>query len=111
MNSGAAVMNNVLPLAKRTAYRIAVISALGAAASGCIIEDDNHYTGGPPVYGASDTVSCYTPVQSGAAGSIDPSMVIDPTTVLGSMGGAGAFIEYAPGGHWRIWTSCDTASS
>lgn len=102
-------MNNVLPLATRPAYRIAVIAALCAVASGCVIEDDSHYVGGPSVYGASDTVSCYTPVQSAAAGTIDPSMVIDPSTVLGPMGGAGAFIEYAPGGHWRIWTACDTA--
>ncbi len=67
----------------------AVLGMLGA--SGCFVEgghDDGHVV--------RDT-AYYTAISS------DETL----STELGS--GAGLFVEYARGGVWRLWTSCDTA--
>jgi hypothetical protein len=54
-------------------------------AGGCIVVHDDHDS------------TTYTTIDAGH----------ELTAVLGE--GAGVFVEYQLGGHWRVWTSCDTA--
>jgi hypothetical protein len=64
---------------------------LGAASSGCFIITDN---GGDPA----------PPVDPAGEESIDPGAGMTPTPGLG----AGLFIEYASGGDWTLFVTCDT---
>lgn len=74
-----------------TPLRITVL-ALALACGACIIVDDDFH--GDPALHADDAV--YVTIDA------DHSL----TTDLGY--GAGLFVEYYRGGHWTLWTSCDT---
>jgi hypothetical protein len=74
--------------------------AAAAFASGCVVhvDDDGHHhddDGGPP------------PASDPYFATVDRNEVL--STDLGE--GAGLFVEYAEGGRWTLWTSCDTALS
>jgi hypothetical protein len=69
---------------------LAACVGLGSATSGCFVEDN-----GPPVDG------------SPAEMSIDTGATLDVTPG----DGAGMFVEYGGGGHWNVFTACDTAIS
>lgn len=91
----------------RPAAMLAALT-LGGALAGCVIvdrdHDDDHWDddGGyvpPPGNGGQDE----DPMKVG----IDTGSAVD--AVPGE--GVGLFVEYAEGGLWRIWASCDTAYS
>jgi hypothetical protein len=65
----------------RYLFLLLTIAMVGA---GCIVVHDDH------------DVVAHTTIDAG----------IELQTQLGE--GAGVFVEYQSGGHWRIWTSCDT---
>lgn len=78
---------------------IAATLAIGLGAPACVIvdDDDGHY---------DDDHHHYDDGYVGGAvyTTIDADHVLD--TDLGE--GAGLFVEYAVGGRWTLWTSCDT---
>jgi hypothetical protein len=80
--------------------------AFGAAGllAGCFVEgSSSHTTTSPP----PDTTPPHVL-------DTDPkTVVIDPDKALQQDpgDGAGVFVEYATGGHWHVWTSCDTNHS
>ena len=81
--------------------RVLALCAGIAALSGCIIVDDNNDYDRPPV----DTDN---------PPPLDPMLVnIDSDVSLDSTpgDGVGVFVEYYAGGHYRIWTTCDTSFS
>jgi hypothetical protein len=71
-----------------------LLTLMGLGASGCIIVDDSRNHDG------TVTVDQSTPVYV----HIDADQVLH--TDLGQ--GVGLFVEYATGGGWHLWTSCDT---
>lgn len=81
--------------------------AFGAASllTGCIIESSSGSgSGGNP------------PPDSNPAHVLDPNprtVAIEPDKALEAQpgDGVGVFVEYATGGHWHVWTSCDTNTS
>jgi hypothetical protein len=86
-------------LLKRLVTRVsyAVAAALGGAlAVGCVVADT------PDISESSNA----------ATAAVD-SVPIDTNATLdtGAGNGVGVFVEYASGGHWAIFTACDTATS
>jgi len=79
-----------------------VCAALGA---GCVMQEDRcNMCGDPPSYGGgSYGGSGGSPSQSVVQATIDTGETL--TTEKGK--GAGVFIEYADGGRWHVFTSCD----
>jgi hypothetical protein len=91
--------------------RTAALLFLGSTAlGGCIVEDHRHggygtYGGGGYVAGPTMSIpACPSGAGPAASVSIDADAVL--TTAPGE--GTGVFVEYMTGGHWHIWTSCDT---
>jgi hypothetical protein len=72
-----------------------------SALTGCvIIDDDNDFDDRPPIIDNGPPVT-----------TDDPRLVnIDSDIALDSKpgDGVGVFVEYYVGGHYRIWTTCDT---
>jgi hypothetical protein len=88
--------------------RCFALAALASSAlSGCFFEDHHRYDSG--YYGGT-----YAPVMSipvcpsgtGPAASVTVDTGEALTTAVGE--GTGVFVEYQAGGHWHVWTSCDT---
>jgi len=95
-----------------SASRIATIACVLASSSlvGCIIEDRHHGYGGYGGYVPGSVMSipaCPSGAGSAANVSIDTDAAL--TTAVGE--GVGVFVEYQSGGHWHIWTSCDTIAT
>ncbi len=93
-----------------------VVGSLGAAVamaafgSGCIIDSSQSGSGGGYAGGGSSS-SGGTPSGSSSGGTVQPMLVdVDPNqTMNASPGdGVGVFVEYATGGHWHVWWTCDT---
>jgi hypothetical protein len=84
-----------------------VAIALGCAPlAGCIVEE-HHYDPGSsygPSYPVMSIPICPSGAGAAAAVTIDTGQSL--TTNVGE--GTGVFVEYQAGGHWHIWTSCDT---
>jgi hypothetical protein len=81
----------------------------GAATTGCIVIHDDQ--GGQPVYDGDDTDPGTDP---GEDPGVQISQVeIQPDQILQAAPGEGVgiFVEYATGGKWRVWTTCDTFTS
>ena len=81
--------------------------AFGAAGllAGCFVESRSHTTTTTP-----------PPDDNPPAHVLDANprtVVIDPDKALQQNPGegVGVFVEYMTGGHWKVWTSCDTNSS
>jgi hypothetical protein len=93
-----------------TAGFTAAIAALGI---GCIV--DNTTSGGGGSTGGTGTPipnpSATSVGGDGGAPSNAPILVdVDPNRTLNATpgDGVGVFVEYATGGHWHVWWSCDT---
>jgi hypothetical protein len=94
---------------KRWPVPAAVLLASSTVLGGCIIEDHHH--GGYGTYGGGyvgqPTMSIPAcPSGAGAAASVSVDTDAALTTAQGE--GTGVFVEYMAGGHWHLWTSCDT---
>src|SRR5580692_11590979 len=51
---------------------------------------------------------CYVITSPGNGGAIqEASLDTDATVTVKGGAGAGAFVQYASGGHWDVYTSCD----
>lgn len=95
---------------KRWAVPAAIFAASSAVLGGCIFED--HHRGSYGTYGggyvggpyAMSIPACPSGAGSAASVSVDTDAAL--TTAQGE--GTGVFVEYMAGGHWHIWTSCDT---
>jgi hypothetical protein len=96
--------------------RFAALFAVPAFAVGCIIEDDPpRRVGGPPT---SSTATPAPTTGSGTGttptpppGTPGPMLVEVDTgqTLTANPGeGVGVFVEYAAGGKWHLWWTCDT---
>ena len=81
--------------------------ALTAAmlASGCVIDSSN-CDSGEPIYGGTGGSggTSYTPAEQVVLATIDTDGTLETTPGEG----IGAFIEYAEGGRWHVFTACDT---
>lgn len=75
---------------------LAATLLLSATTPACVIVDDDDYHHDDDYYEPAVSDAVYT--------TIDADHVLD--TDLGE--GAGMFVEYATGGRWTLWTSCDT---
>lgn len=83
----------------------AILTAAAVAAmttSGCIFhdDDDHHYDDD----GHHDNEPPFEPTPDPTLLTIDTDQIIEAEPGEG----AGVFIEYATGGFWRVWTTCDT---
>jgi hypothetical protein len=80
-----------------------LLAASSVALGGCIIVEEDHHDDGW-------TEETYVPPPSAEEAML---MTIDTdATVTAEPGeGVGIFVEYAAGGTWRIWTTCDTNHS
>jgi hypothetical protein len=82
--------------------------ALGCLPLGGCFFEDHHYDRGyyyPPTAPIMSIPAC--PSGTGPAGSVTLDTGESLTTAIGE--GTGVFVEYKAGGHWHVWTSCDTA--
>jgi hypothetical protein len=78
-----------------------------AYASNCVEDDWGNLV-------CSDSGSTTPPPAGPGAPTVTPKVVgIDTGQTLQSKAGdgVGLFVEYAAGGHWHLWTTCDTATS
>ncbi len=90
--------------------RVAAVGVIVSMAGGCIVENNNGGSQGQQTQGG-------TPFGGGGGGgrtgnpSSMPMLVdVDPNvTMTANPGdGVGVFTEYATGGHWHVWWTCDT---
>jgi hypothetical protein len=103
--------------------KLRIVGGLVLAAScavACVVEDDPPpprplagYVGGTPAAGSSGASGSGS--SSGASGSgpssASPILVdvdTDKTMNAAPGQGVGVFVEYATGGHWHVWWTCDT---
>jgi len=79
--------------------------SFGAASliSGCFVESSSH-SGGKTMPPDNPAHVLDTNPRTVA---IEPDKALEATPG----DGVGVFVEYATGGHWRVWTSCDTNTS
>jgi len=86
----------------------ATILAASGVLAGCIFVEDRAHSSGSSTSTTEPTTPTTpgdppaptTPVQT----SIDPGKALE--TKPGE--GVGVFVEYQTGGHWHVWTACDT---
>jgi hypothetical protein len=84
---------------------IAMLTACTTVA--CIVEDHHGGYGGGGGGGSTST----PPSAGGSAPAGQPLLVdVDTGKVMNATpgNGVGVFIEYASGGHWHVWWTCDT---
>jgi len=102
-------MSGQMSLGSRTA--VAILMLGGSALGGCIIEGrhDGYSNGGyyPPASPVTSIPACPSGTGQARSVSIDTDKGI--TTAAGE--GVGVFVEYQAGGHWHVFTSCDTIAT
>lgn len=79
---------------------LALTACLGAATSGCFFADETRDGG----------IDIVTPPPTNLEPSADPvTVTIDADATLDAKpgDGVGVFVEYATGGHWNVFTTCD----
>lgn len=88
--------------------------AFSGVLAGCIFVEDHHSrstdTSSTPTTEPtepSESTTPTTPTKPTTQTSIDPGKALE--TKAGD--GVGVFVEYQPGGHWHVWTACDTNTS
>lgn len=99
-----------------------VLALLPAVLVACVVVDDDHdrhrhydhgYDDSQPDLPPADTTSpAPSPVPSGMTSPTTPMLVeVDTDQVMNADPGqgVGVFIEYATGGKWHLWWTCDTA--
>jgi hypothetical protein len=81
---------------------LTLAASIGLGGAGCIFVDNDDGDGGE-----------VTPVEDPPKADTPQQVIIDADeTMTTSPGdGVGLFIEYATGGHWHIYTACDTNDS
>ena len=86
-------MNSFLSASKVTSLLTTLTACLGLAlgSTGCLVDDDATFT-------TSD------PTEDIAVITVDPGAALSSTPGTG----AGVFVQYAAGGHWTVFTTCDT---
>ncbi len=78
----------------------AVTALLASGAAGCVVQDTDPYYGDPYDYPGGDT----SPSTDIKTVNVDPGTTLDASPGTG----VGLFVEYAAGGHWHVFTTCDT---
>jgi hypothetical protein len=76
-----------------------VAAAFGLGASGCFVQQGQPTDGAIPLGGTLDSNPMTVGIDSGAKMTSPPGQ------------GAGLFVEYTDGGHWHVFTTCDTSIS
>jgi hypothetical protein len=90
---------------RHLALAVLVLGSMPLA--GCFFEDhhyDRGYYGPGPSAPVMSIPTC--PSNTAPAGSVMIDTGEALTTAVGE--GTGVFVEYKAGGHWHVWTSCDT---
>jgi hypothetical protein len=84
---------------------VGVVAACAALGTGCVVEENGcSMCGDPPSSGGGSYAgSGGSPSQNVVLAKIDTGETL--TTEKGK--GAGVFVEYAEGGRWHVFTSCD----
>lgn len=80
-----------------------LLTASSLALGGCIIVEEDHDDGWSDDY--------YVPPPAEAEEPMLMTIDTDATVTAEPGEGVGVFVEYATGGTWRIWTTCDTNHS
>ncbi len=92
-------------VSRRAAVMFAMCCVAGA---GCIVEENHYHSYDvPPPSPVSAIPLC--PGAPGAVGGV--SIDTDAALATNAGEGAGVFVEYKSGGHWHVFTSCDTTVS
>lgn len=97
-----------------TPVRAVLALAVALPLGGCVIEDDHHHYHDRDGYGYGGTAPTPVPSTSGTTTpSTPPSPLLvevdtDQTMSADPGGGVGVFVEYAKGGYWHVWWTCDT---
>ena len=89
-----------------TLLKLSAIAVVASVAIGCTIESERSHRG----WGGSSAQPPSGTVGDGAP-SATPLLVdvdTDQTMTAAPGQGVGVFTEYATGGHWHIWWTCDT---
>lgn len=85
----------------------ALLLALSLTLPACVVEHDTHYVhdNDPTPYPTPGTGTGTTP-----ATTVPMLVEVDTGQVLNATGGdgVGVFIEYAAGGKWHVWWTCDS---
>lgn len=82
-----------------------LLAASSLALGGCIIVEEDHHDDG---YWQDDY---YPPPPATVEEAMLMTIDTDATVTAEPGEGVGVFVEYATGGTWRIWTTCDTNTS
>jgi hypothetical protein len=89
---------------------LATSLGFGSAMTGCIIvaDHDRREASPPPdtFPPPDDTSPPPPPLEAPKQVLIEPNKALEVRAGEGE--GVGLFVEYASGGHWHLWTSCDT---
>lgn len=94
-----------------TIFRVASLGAIAAFGVACVVQD------GSPGYTRGGSSVASPPPPADSAGSTSPAaipivVVLDTGKTMNAApgGGVGVFTEYAAGGHWHIWWTCDSSA-
>ena len=97
-----------------TTFRIILASALATAAVACVVESEPRRiagSGGGSATGGS-TGTDPNPGSNGTPPSSSAPILVevdtDKTMTAAPGEGVGVFVEYAKGGKWHVWWTCDT---
>ncbi|HEY3595791.1 MAG TPA: hypothetical protein VGL13_18020 [Polyangiaceae bacterium] len=87
--------------------------ALAALCGGCIIEEHHHLGGsignGPPVSIVPPRPACPDTSATADSATVDTN---DTVSIGSDPGvGVGVLVDYDAGGHWHVWSVCDTSVS
>jgi len=102
MRASTRLMKSSTRLWPAALVSLAAVVGLSGALTGCIIVSDRDHNDPPPVTN-NDPPPLDTPMEV----AIDTDATIDAAAGEG----VGIFVEYQNGGHWRVWTTCDTKVS
>ena len=92
---------------------LASMTALAASLTACSDDFDRHYYSYDD-YSSGSSSGTTTPSPATSAspdGGVAPLLVVvDTNQTMNAVGGdgVGVFVEYAAGGHWHVWWTCDT---
>lgn len=106
-------------MSMRNVVRLLPFVVVGSVLTGCIVEDDpprqiheGPDTGSSSGSGGATGGTATTPPPP--PGTLSPMLVevdTDQTMTADPGQGVGVFVEYAKGGKWHVWWTCDTAKT
>lgn len=82
--------------------------AVSAGMTGCIIREDHHDDWDDDHQHWEDETDVVTPPPTHGTEPLLVAIDADQTVESAPGEGVGLFVEYTTGGHWRVWTACDT---